>query len=245
MNTNAAVATPRGSARARLLDAAIFIIRRKGYAATSVDELCAFAGVTKGAFFYHFPSKDSLALAAAEYWSAVSDALFSAAPYRKIEDPLDRLLAYLDFRKALVRDDVPEFSCLVGTMVQEVYATHPEIRRACDASISDHAKSVESDIAAAMKLYDVNVPWTAESLSLHIQAALQGSFILAKAKAGAAAVEESIDHLRRYVELLFRGAKPGSRSKRRTSRSGERKASPPRAREVSDPQLSSGALATG
>ena len=43
-----------GGARCKLLDAAFAIIREKGYTATSVDELCAQAGVTKGAFFHHF-----------------------------------------------------------------------------------------------------------------------------------------------------------------------------------------------
>ncbi|MEP7330292.1 MAG: TetR/AcrR family transcriptional regulator, partial [Betaproteobacteria bacterium] len=45
--------------------------------------------------------------------------------------------------------------------------------------------------------------WTAESLALHTQAVLQGAFILAKAKGGAAVAIESIDHLYRYIELLF------------------------------------------
>src|SRR5258708_3195859 len=62
---------PSGGARSKLLDAAISIIREKGYAATSVEELCARAGVTKGAFFHLFPTKDSLAVAAAHYWSVL------------------------------------------------------------------------------------------------------------------------------------------------------------------------------
>ncbi|MGH6740116.1 MAG: TetR/AcrR family transcriptional regulator, partial [Bradyrhizobium sp.] len=80
------------NARDKLVDAATSVIRAKGYAATSVDELCAWAGVTKGAFFHHFPSKDSLAVAAADHWSEVSEALFGAAPYQRLNDPLDRIL---------------------------------------------------------------------------------------------------------------------------------------------------------
>ena len=45
--------------------------------------------------------------------------------------------------------------------------------------------------------------WTANSLALHTQAVLQGAFILAKAQGGPMVAAESIDHLRRYIELLF------------------------------------------
>jgi TetR/AcrR family transcriptional repressor of nem operon len=193
-----------GGARSKLLDSAISAIREKGYAGTSVDELCERAGVTKGAFFHHFPTKDSLAVAAANQWSELSSALFAAAPYRRFDDPLERVLGYLDFRKAMLRGEVAEFTCLAGTMLQEIYHTHPGIREACDACISINAAAVESDIADAMKLHRIRAAWTAKSLALHTQVVLQGAFLLAKAKGNAAVVEESIDHLRRYVELLFR-----------------------------------------
>ncbi len=49
----------RPSARIKLLEAARTLIRTKGFAATTVDDLCAAAGVTKGAFFHHFDSKGS------------------------------------------------------------------------------------------------------------------------------------------------------------------------------------------
>jgi TetR/AcrR family transcriptional repressor of nem operon len=204
-----------GGARSKLLGAAMSIIRRKGYAATSVDELCAGAGVTKGAFFHHFPTKDSLAVAAANHWSDMSGALFAAAPYHRFDDPLDRVLGYLDFRRAMLRGDVAEFTCLAGTMVQEAYGTHPDIRRACDASFDSHAAAVEADIADAMKRYHLRAPWTAESLALHMQAVLQGAFILAKAKGNSKVVEASIDHLRRYVEMLFGRPKNKASRKRR------------------------------
>jgi len=193
----------------RLLEAALRVIREKGYTATRVEDICEAAGLTKGSFFHHFESKADLALAAAGYWSERTGDLFRTAAYHLPEDPRERLLAYVDFRKELLHGEVPEFTCLVGTMVQEVYDTHPAIREACEQSIYGHAATLEPDIAEAMRLYGVGGGWTARSLALYTQAVIQGSFILAKAEGGVKPAEECLDHLRRYVELLFPEAQKG------------------------------------
>jgi len=190
------------NARQKLLDAALGTIREKGYAATSVDDLCDKAGVTKGAFFHHFKSKDALAVAAADHWSQTTGELFASAPYHTPEDPLDRVLAYIDFRKELIRGAIPEFTCLVGTLVQEAYDTAPDIRDACWRSISGHAGTLESDIGAAVKKYNVKGV-DPKRLALFTQASIQGAFILAKAKGDPGVAIDSVDHLKRYVELLF------------------------------------------
>src|SRR5512146_3458107 len=141
---------PMASARQKLLDAALSVIRTKGYSATTIDELCAEARVAKGSFFHHFKTKEALGVAAAEYWSDMTGAFFAAAPYHRHADPLERVLGYIDFRKAILTGTVPEFTCLVGTMVQDTYGSHPAIRDACARSISGHAAEVEADIAEAM-----------------------------------------------------------------------------------------------
>ncbi|WP_211366271.1 TetR/AcrR family transcriptional regulator [Verticiella sediminum] len=191
-------------AKSKLLDAALTLIRAKGYAATTVDDLCRAAGVTKGAFFHHFRSKDELAVAAADHWSQVTGALFAAAPFHEHADPLDRVLGYVALRKELLQGEVPEFTCLVGTMVQETYDAIPAIRDACERSISGHAATLEADIQAVLDSRGLSPDWSARSLALHTQAVLQGAFILAKATGGAAVAADSIDHLYRYLKLLFR-----------------------------------------
>jgi len=187
----------------KLLDAALHVIRAKGYTATRIEDVCEVAGLTKGSFFHHFEGKEDLALAAADHFAAMADGAFAAAPYQSAADPLDRLLGYVDFRIAILQGALPDFTCLLGTMVQETYQTHPAIRAACDKHISAHAAAVARDIAEAKKRYAPKAPWTAASLAAFTQAAIQGAFVLAKARHGPEIAAECLGHLRRYVETQF------------------------------------------
>lgn len=208
MSVETSPPTTRGNARRQLLDAALQVIRRKGYAATTVDDLCAAAGTTKGAFFHHFASKEALAVAAAGHWAEVTGELFATAPYHAPADPLQRILAYLDFRAALIRGELADFTCLVGTMAQEVFATAPAIRDACFSSIDGHAATLEPDFAALIATHRTPKDLTAKGLALHTQAVLQGGFILAKASGNPALALDGLAHLRRYILGLFNG--PGA-----------------------------------
>lgn len=193
----------RGDARTRLLEAARDVIRQKGFTATTVDDLCKAAGVTKGAYFHHFESKEALGVAAADFWTETTGAFFKQAPYHAPDDPLERLFAYVDFRRSIIEGELADFTCLVGTMTQEAYSLHPAIRDACAKSIFGHAATLEQDIEAAMKARAIEADWTPASLARHTQAVLQGAFILAKATGDAEIARESVDHLRRYLEQLF------------------------------------------
>jgi TetR/AcrR family transcriptional repressor of nem operon len=201
----------RHESKTKLLDAALHVIRVKGYEATRIEDICEAAELTKGSFFHHFKSKEDLALAAVDYWGEMTTGFFASAPYHEPADPLDRLLAYVDFRKAILRGDLPEFTCLLGTIVQETYDSHPAIREGCNKGISDHAATLVPYIEEARRLYGVRGNWTAESLALHTQVVIQGAFILAKAKNNVGIAADSIEHLRRYIELLFN--RPGLESR--------------------------------
>ena len=194
---------PKPSTREKILDAALKVIRTKGYTATSVDDLCEEAQVTKGAFFHHFKSKEDLAISAVDYWSMVTNQLFSTADYSKHSDPLDRVLGYIDFRKEIIRGEIPEFTCFVGTLVQETFGSNPRIRQACEQSIFGHAAEIEKDIFQAKNKYAPDASWTTESVAMFTQAAIQGSYIVSKAKNDSKAAIDGLSHLRKYIEFLF------------------------------------------
>jgi TetR/AcrR family transcriptional regulator, transcriptional repressor for nem operon len=133
----------------------------------------------------------------------MTDGFFAAAPYRKAEDPLDRLLGYIDCRASILNGAPPEYTCLLGTLVQETHATHPDIRAACDRGMAAHIAELTRDIEAAKQLYAPAASWSAESVGYFIQSVLQGAFIFAKAKQSPGIVRDSLDHLRRYLGALF------------------------------------------
>jgi hypothetical protein len=59
--------------------------------------------------------------------------------------------------------------------------------------------------------HGIAADWTPASLAAHPQVVLQGAFILAKATGDRAIARESVDHLRRYIEMLFTAPAAGER----------------------------------
>jgi TetR/AcrR family transcriptional regulator, transcriptional repressor for nem operon len=193
---------PRGEARVRLLEAARALVRQKGFAGTSVDELCMAAGVTKGAFFHHFASKEALGVALIDDWTEMTGAMFAAHPYNSLPDPLDRVFAYIALRREILCQPVAEFSCVAGTTVQEAFETAPPIREAAARSIASGCDHVRRHLDEALAAHPVPGA-SADSLARLFQVAVQGGIILAKADGTADPAREAFDHLERYLRLLF------------------------------------------
>lgn len=188
--------------RNRILHVAMDTIRTKGFASTRIDDICQAAGITKGAFFHHFKSKDDMAAAAAQYFSDFAETLFSTADFQKIEDPYLRFLGYIDLREGILQGEAPAYTCLLGTMVQEVHTTHPAIREACHTHIWGHAQTLVPMIQEALdqrQIKDID----AQELALYTQAVLQGAFVLSKASQTPQTAKASVKHLRRYIQTIF------------------------------------------
>jgi TetR/AcrR family transcriptional repressor of nem operon len=203
MTSKTAVAT-----HSKLLDAACDAIRGQGYTATTVDDICARAGVSKGSFFHHFRTKEDLGLATVHQFGQMADHLFESAPYTTLDDPRERVFAYLDFRLALLSDDIVQFTCLLGTTVQEVHATHPPLRDACNAELTTHIDMLARELDLAKTLYAPGAEWTPQSVAAFMQSVLQGAFIFAKARQSSAIVAECLAHLRSYLEQLLGSPRP-------------------------------------
>lgn len=194
---------PIGGPRRKLLEAALYVIRAQGYAGATVDDICRAAGVTKGSFFHHFKGKDDLAVAAVTHWSDWTSALFADAPYHALNDPRDRILAYVAFRRALIRGDIAKFTCPLGVLIQETYDSHPHLREACRDAIVRHLATVEAMLIDAKRGYAPAADWAPADIAAFTQSVLQGGFLLAKAEGSADPAIRAVDTLHRFITLLL------------------------------------------
>ena len=109
--------------KAHILDAALDCFSERGYDATGVAEICQRAGVSKGAFYYHFASKQALFVALLEQWLAALDReMARLAPpsattvenlramvgllQQVFRDASGRLPMFLEFWRQAARDEV-------------------------------------------------------------------------------------------------------------------------------------------
>ncbi len=188
----------------KLVDAGVQIMRTKGFNATSVDDVCLGAGVSKGAFFHYFKSKDELAKAAVEYFSEGKARDFQAAPFQKLADPLARVYGRLDFARESTGGPVRVTKgCLIGMFAQELAFTHPEFRSVCQEAFSRIARDFEKDLAEARAKYAPQAGFNPKSVALLYVSVLQGSLMMAKAAESNAIILENLEQFRHYLQALF------------------------------------------
>jgi TetR/AcrR family transcriptional regulator, transcriptional repressor for nem operon len=187
--------------RERLIKAATELVRRKGYVATTVDDICELSGVTKGAFFHHFKSKEELVQAALGAWDGGAVAMEANAPFQSLTDPRERALGYMDFYLSVFNNPEMLRSCLAGTVVQEVADTNPSLRGGANACFLNAGSRFQALLDEAFR--DVPKPVDTTSLAQFWMAALQGSLVLSKASQDASVIRRNLLHARQYIAGLL------------------------------------------
>jgi TetR/AcrR family transcriptional repressor of nem operon len=188
----------------KLVDAGVNLMRRQGFNATTVDDICASAGVTKGGFFHYFKSKQDLAKAAVIRFAEGKTREFQDAPFRKLADPLARVFGRLDFVRDTNGDPARVTKgCLFGVFAQELSFTNPELRAACQESFTRVIADFQKDLAEAKLAHPPQVDFDPKSVATLYVSILQGSLIMAKASEANAVLLENLEQFRHYLQSLF------------------------------------------
>jgi TetR/AcrR family transcriptional regulator, transcriptional repressor for nem operon len=197
----------------KLVDAGVKLMRARGYSATTVDDICAGAGVTKGGFFHYFKSKDDVAHTVLTYFHERKVKDYEAASFRKLADPLDRVFGRLDYvEESVGGDGHVTKGCLIGMFAQELAFTNPEIRDICQNFFSRMVGDFSQDIAEAKSLHAPDAKFDPKALAQFYLAIVQGSLMLAKVAGGNEVLRDNIEQFRSHLKCLFGLAAGGLRN---------------------------------
>ncbi|MBI4004114.1 MAG: TetR/AcrR family transcriptional regulator [Candidatus Omnitrophica bacterium] len=188
--------------RKRLLDAAEKLMLSQGFAATSVEEICDAAKLTKGSFFHYFESKDELGKAVLERYCADrrkgQETLLGTNP-----DPLSRIYTYLDTMAKSATDPSMSKGCLLGMFSQELCELNPEIQACCEQGFAGWTKRFAQELAAAKAKHAPRKDFRPQELAEHLIAVVQGSLILGKAQKDMRILAKGLRHYKAYVRSVF------------------------------------------
>jgi TetR/AcrR family transcriptional regulator, transcriptional repressor for nem operon len=210
-----------GSAtRQRILDTAERLVIDNGFAATSVDQVIAASGTSKGAFFHHFDSKTALAQALVDRYAAADIAHLDRAIAQvtaETDDPAARVIAFLRvFEDGADELMAAQSSCLYVSVLSErqlassgtwdqisraVLAWRAELSRLLDEALPGQAGSTTGSTTGATS--PGAVPVDTSALADHVFVTFEGAFILARSMNDAGHMRAQLRVLRQLIEALL------------------------------------------
>jgi TetR/AcrR family transcriptional repressor of nem operon len=120
--------------RAALIEQGTQLMLRSGYAGTGLAELLQAAGVPKGSFYNHFPSKEAFGVELVRHYYAWHDQRLASLLAETDRGPLERLRSYFDLLLRRAVDARPQArGCLMGMLAWEMAGSSEPLR----VSVSD------------------------------------------------------------------------------------------------------------
>ena len=199
-----------GGKRERLLDLAEAAVLTKGYGATSIEELVAEAGITKGGFFYHFRDKNDLACALLERAIAREaerlHAYFAAA-HERHDDPLERLSAVLErIAESASEGGLDRRGSLVGTFCNTPGVLDDRGRELLARALTSSREPFAEALREIAERYPIRDEIGIDAVADRVFGTLEGGVVMAKALGEPDILAEQLRLLRSYLALLFGGA---------------------------------------
>ena len=174
---------------------------KHGYAATSVDDICSGAGVTKGSFYHFFETKEDLGLAVLDGFYEQGAVRLASGAYASVDDPHRRLLALFDHLEeigpVLWRD-----GCLIGNFACELADSSEKIRR----RVAEIFEELVSRLAPVFQPVAHSRREAAE-LAEQTVMVIEGAVVMARAHGDPRRIASGLRRFRRMMEARIAHSK--------------------------------------
>lgn len=193
--------------RRRILDATQTLVIAQGFAATSVDEIIAAAGTTKGGFFHHFPSKQDLARALVERYAAEDAAVnddLTRRSKRLSHDPLQQLLIYVGLLMEETEQQMRTSpGCLFASFCYERQLVDEATRKLIAVSLRRYRDTLRLKLEEIARRYPPRTPVDFDALADQVTTLIEGTYVMVRALGDPSLIRGQLDNFRTYLELLF------------------------------------------
>lgn len=193
--------------RERLLDITEKSVLRKGFGATSIEEVIAEAGITKSGFLYHFSNKNALARALLLRYMAREDSLLDdvfARGRELAEDPLQGFLVGLKLL-AEIMDDLPQEypGCLVATYCYQESLFDRDVRELNRRIVLSWRARFRALLDSIYEHYQPRDIIDPDALADMVSTVIEGGLVLGRATGERTILPSQLMLLRSYIKLLF------------------------------------------
>lgn len=187
---------PRPSAREQIVVSALEVLHRKGFSATSVEDITKAAKVPKGSFYNHFKSKEELAIVALDrYWQRVLNSLDLLSDTKVV--PLIRLKRYFRFLNKVTRDAEFRTGCFIGNMSTEMPDQSRMIRERLAMEFTAWSRAIESCVKEAQAEGSIRQDLSANTIATFLLNSWEGAIMRSK-------VDRSASPLATFEDVVFK-----------------------------------------
>lgn len=179
----------------------------KGFAATSIEEIIAEAGITRSGFFYHFKDKNELAREMLRRYIASNEKILDdifARGEELSEDPLQALLISLKLLAELLAD-LPggHPGCLTASICYQERLFDREVVELNRRSVHDWIGRVRSRLARVAERYPPRAPVSIDKLAEMLACIIDGGIILSKLTSDPQRLADQVLTYRSLIRLQF------------------------------------------
>ena len=193
--------------RERILEIAEASVLAKGFAATSIEEVIAEAGITKSGFFYHFKDKNELARAMLRRYVEANDRLFDDIFERGRQLSDDPLQAFLISLKLLaeIMADLPNGhpGCLIASICYQERLFDREVRELTTHSVQSWNARFRANIDGIARVHPPCQHIDLDDVADMLSCVVDGGIIMSKALNDPRRLERQVLAFRGFVKLVF------------------------------------------
>ncbi|WP_443947533.1 TetR/AcrR family transcriptional regulator [Pedobacter sp. AW1-32] len=177
------------------------IFNKKGYAGTSMNDLTAATGLTKGSIYGNFANKDEVALAAFDYNHQQMVMRISAA-MAKQKSITDKLMVYMNMYTDYLQDSKLSGGCPVLNTAVDADDTHPTLREKAIYAVNSWKQAISRLVIEGQHNGEIRNALLPEQVALTIIAMIEGAVMIARLTNSRANWDLIMDSLKNYIENL-------------------------------------------